>query len=238
MSEPPAVYETFARPRKRRGPRPGALRPMNARQRQMLAYIIDYKRATQGHSPTIREMMAALGISSTAAAHYSLRDLATRGCIELAGGRGKTLDIRIPGARWVGPDEAATATTTTVAAPAPSVRLALADVVGVDEVADALGIHPESVRRLIREGRLNARKLGNQWLVSRAYLAGYAGTYRSETGNRPLGQPAAWEVEHAWRRRTTITWPGCASRRSSSPRQQRRKRMRLGRKRRHTWRRG
>ena len=197
MSEPPAVYETFARPRKRRGPRPGALRPMNARQRSMLAYIIDYKRATQGHSPTIREMMAALGISSTAAAHYSLRDLATRGCIELAGGRGKTLDIRIPGARWVGPDEAATATTTTVAAPAPSVRLALADVVGVDEVADALGIHPESVRRLIRQGRLNARKLGNQWLVSRAYLAGYAGTYRSETGNRPLGQPAAWEVEHA-----------------------------------------
>jgi len=238
MSEPPAVYETFARPRKRRGPRPGALRPMNARQRSMLAYIIDYKRATQGHSPTIREMMAALGITSTSAAHYSLRDLATRGCIELAGGRGKTLDIRIPGARWVGPDEAATATTTTVAAPAPSVRLALADVVGVDEVADALGIHPESVRRLIREGRLNARKLGNQWLVSRAYLAGYAGTYRSETGNRPLGQPAAWEVEHAWRRRTTITWPGCASRRSSSPRQQRRKRMRLGRKRRHTWRRG
>ena len=53
------------------------------------------------------------------------------------------------------------------------------------------------LRRLIRQGRLNARKLGNQWLVSRAYLAGYAGTYRSETGNRPLGQPAAWEVEHA-----------------------------------------
>jgi len=195
MSEPPAVYETFARPRKRRGPRPGALRPMNARQRSMLAYIIDYKRATQGHSPTIREMMAALGITSTSALRYSLNKLTERGCIELASGRGEALDIRIPGARWVGPDEAATMTT--VAAPVPAGRLALADVVGVDEVADALGIHPESVRRLIRQGRLNARKLGNQWLVSRAYLAGYAGTYRSETGNRPLGQPAAWEVEHA-----------------------------------------
>jgi len=201
MSEPPAVYETFARPRKRRGPRPGALRPMNARQRQMLVYIIDYKRWSQGHSPTIRELMAPLGITSTAALRYSLNKLAERGCIELASGHGEALDIRIPGARWVGPEEAAT--TTTVAAPppvpspVPSVRLALADVVGVDEVADALGIHPESVRRLIREGRLNARKLGNKWLVSRAYLAGYAGTYRSETGNRPLGQPAAWEVEHA-----------------------------------------
>jgi len=170
-------------------------RPLSARQRSMLAYIVAYKAATQGHSPTIREMMAPLGITSTSALRYSLNKLAERGCIELASGHGEALDIRIPGARWVGPEEAAT--TTTVAAPAPSVRLALADVVGVDEVADALGIHPESVRRLIREGRLNARKLGNKWLVSRAYLAGYAGTYRSETGNRPLGQPAAWEVEHA-----------------------------------------
>ena len=191
MSESAAVYTTTTRRGRRRRT------TMSGRQRAMLAYIIDYKAATQGHSPTIREMMAAIGVSSTSSLIYSLRGLAERGCIELVRDGGKTLDIRIPGARWVGPDEAATATTTTVAAPAPSVRLALADVVGVDEVADALGIHPESVRRLIREGRLNARKLGNKWLVSRAYLAGYAGTYRSETGNRPLGQPAAWEVEHA-----------------------------------------
>ncbi len=193
MSESAAVYTTTTRRGRRRRT------TMSGRQRAMLAYIIDYKAATQGHSPTIREMMAAIGVSSTSSLIYSLRGLAERGCIELVRDGGKTLDIRIPGARWVGPDEAAT--TTTVAAPLPSpapvARFALADVVGVDEVADALGIHPESVRRLIREGRLNAVKLGNMWLVSRAYLASYAGTYCSEPGNRPLGQPAAWEVEHA-----------------------------------------
>ena len=105
MSEPAAVYETFARPRKRRGPRPGALRPMNARQRQMLVYIIDYKRWSQGHSPTIRELMAVVGSSSTSAIVYSLRRLAEQGYIELVRDGGKTLDIRIPGARWIAPDE-------------------------------------------------------------------------------------------------------------------------------------
>ena len=103
MTEPAAVYTTAAR----RGRRPR--KTLSARQRALLAYIVNYKRTTQGHSPTIREMMAAVGYSSTSSTGYSLHTLAARGYIELAcDGSGKTLDIRIPGARWVGPDETAT----------------------------------------------------------------------------------------------------------------------------------
>ena len=90
-------------------------RPLSARQRSMLAYIVAYKAATQGHSPTIREMMAPLGITSTSALRYSLNKLAERGYIELVRDGGKTLDIRIPGAQWVGPEEATEAETWNVA---------------------------------------------------------------------------------------------------------------------------
>jgi excisionase family DNA binding protein len=41
---------------------------------------------------------------------------------------------------------------------------------GVDDVSKRLKIHPESVRRLIRQGKLPAIKFGNKWLVERATL--------------------------------------------------------------------
>lgn len=37
----------------------------------------------------------------------------------------------------------------------------------IDEVAQILGIHSNTVRRLIRTGELPAEKLGRQWRVSR-----------------------------------------------------------------------
>jgi excisionase family DNA binding protein len=55
---------------------------------------------------------------------------------------------------------------------------------GVDEVADRLHIHPESVRRLIRQGKLPAIKFGNKWLVEKAALEQFAGHYDPRPGNK------------------------------------------------------
>jgi excisionase family DNA binding protein len=44
----------------------------------------------------------------------------------------------------------------------------------VPEVADALSLHPKTVARFIREGRIAARKIGREWRVSAADLARYA----------------------------------------------------------------
>lgn len=55
---------------------------------------------------------------------------------------------------------------------------------GVDEVAERLNIHPESVRRLIRQGKLPAIKFGNKWLIERATLEQYASHYDPRPGNK------------------------------------------------------
>ncbi len=55
---------------------------------------------------------------------------------------------------------------------------------GVEEVAERLGIHPESVRRLIRQGKLPAIKFGNKWLVEKATLEQFAGHYDPRPGNK------------------------------------------------------
>jgi len=55
---------------------------------------------------------------------------------------------------------------------------------GVEEVAERLGIHPESVRRLIRQGKLPAIKFGNKWLVDKAILEQFASHYDPRPGNK------------------------------------------------------
>jgi excisionase family DNA binding protein len=55
---------------------------------------------------------------------------------------------------------------------------------GVNEVASRLGIHPESVRRLIRQGKLPAIKFGNKWLIDKATLEQYASHYDPRPGNK------------------------------------------------------
>lgn len=56
--------------------------------------------------------------------------------------------------------------------------------VGVEEVAERLSIHAESVRRLIRQGKLPGIKFGNKWLVDRATLEQYASYYDHRPGNK------------------------------------------------------
>ena len=55
---------------------------------------------------------------------------------------------------------------------------------GVDDVSKRLKIHPESVRRLIRQGKLPAIKFGNKWLVERATLEQFASHYDPRPGNK------------------------------------------------------
>ena len=42
--------------------------------------------------------------------------------------------------------------------------------VGMDEVSRRLGIHIESARRLARQGKLEAQRVGNKWLVRKDVL--------------------------------------------------------------------
>ena len=54
----------------------------------------------------------------------------------------------------------------------------------VADVAKRLRIHPESVRRLIRQGKLPAIKFGNKWLVDKVVLEQYANRYDPRPGNK------------------------------------------------------
>lgn len=59
------------------------------------------------------------------------------------------------------------------------------DVVTVEEAADALGYHPESVRQLIRRGRLNARKAGTMWLIPAEALRAYQQAIQGKSKHDP-----------------------------------------------------
>lgn len=53
------------------------------------------------------------------------------------------------------------------------------------EASERLDIHPESVRRLFRDGRMpGAFKFGNKWLVQRDKLEQFAATYRGTPGRK------------------------------------------------------
>jgi excisionase family DNA binding protein len=54
----------------------------------------------------------------------------------------------------------------------------------VHYAAERLKIHPESVKRLIRAGKLPARKFANKWFVRRDELEQFAGSYIPRPGNK------------------------------------------------------
>ena len=54
--------------------------------------------------------------------------------------------------------------------------------VDVIEAAKILGVHPETVKRLIREGKLAATKFGNKWIMELDGLRVFASTYDSRRG--------------------------------------------------------
>lgn len=54
----------------------------------------------------------------------------------------------------------------------------------VREVADALGVHPETIRRLIHDGRLEAIRVGRVLRIARAELDRFVASQRVRP-NRP-----------------------------------------------------
>jgi len=54
--------------------------------------------------------------------------------------------------------------------------------VGVLEAGRRLNIHPESVRRLIRQGKIPGTKFANKWLIRKDELEQFALTYDPRRG--------------------------------------------------------
>jgi len=54
----------------------------------------------------------------------------------------------------------------------------------VIEASRRLKVHPETVKRLCRQGDLPAVKIHNTWLISRDTLENFAGTYSPKRGAR------------------------------------------------------
>ena len=54
----------------------------------------------------------------------------------------------------------------------------------VIEVGRRLKVHPETVKRLCRQGDLPAVKIHNTWLISEDILDNFAGTYSPRRGAR------------------------------------------------------
>ncbi len=58
----------------------------------------------------------------------------------------------------------------------------LEDYVTIIEAAKTLRLHPETVKRLVRQGDLQATKLHNTWLIRKDVLAAFASTYKPSRG--------------------------------------------------------
>ena len=56
--------------------------------------------------------------------------------------------------------------------------------INVREAARQIGIHEESLRRLLRLGSPQGVKIGGQWFIRREQLALFAATYDAKTGKR------------------------------------------------------
>ena len=58
----------------------------------------------------------------------------------------------------------------------------LENYIDVIEASKILDVHPETVKRLIREGTLPATKFGNKWIIELDRLRVFANTYDGSSG--------------------------------------------------------
>ena len=58
----------------------------------------------------------------------------------------------------------------------------LENYVDVLEASKILEVHPETVKRLIREGKLPATKFGNKWIMELDRLSVFANVYDGRRG--------------------------------------------------------
>ncbi len=76
---------------------------------EMLKFIIQYKKAHDGNSPTYMEIMRATGITSTSVVAYHLDQLEAAGVIERPQQVGNSRVIEIVGGQWTPPGMGGTA---------------------------------------------------------------------------------------------------------------------------------
>ena len=62
--------------------------------------------------------------------------------------------------------------------------LDLSPYVEVSQAARELAVHPETVRRLLRQGELPGNKVGTLWLIERAVLERFKAAYDPRPGAR------------------------------------------------------
>jgi excisionase family DNA binding protein len=60
----------------------------------------------------------------------------------------------------------------------------LGNYIKVREAAKLLGIHEESLRRIIRIGTLPAEKIGGQWYIEKGNLQVFKNSYNAKSGTR------------------------------------------------------
>jgi excisionase family DNA binding protein len=60
----------------------------------------------------------------------------------------------------------------------------LSNYINTREAAKRLGIHEESLRRIIRIGTLSAEKIGGQWYIDKDKLNVFASAYDTKSGKR------------------------------------------------------
>jgi SOS-response transcriptional repressor LexA len=70
--------------------------PLPSTRERIYAYIIRYKADSGGASPSVREIMRALNLSSTSIVSYHIQALAADGRIIREG-----YHLSIPGERWI-----------------------------------------------------------------------------------------------------------------------------------------
>jgi excisionase family DNA binding protein len=68
--------------------------------------------------------------------------------------------------------------------------LDLSAYVTVSEAARELSVHPETVRRLLRQDRLPGSKVGTNWLIAKNDLSRFKATYDPHTGPRKADREA------------------------------------------------
>jgi transposase-like protein len=56
--------------------------------------------------------------------------------------------------------------------------------VNIRDAARQIGIHEESLRRLLRQGSPSGEKIGGQWFISKEQLTLFTATYDAKTGKR------------------------------------------------------
>ena len=75
------------------------------RPQEIYDFIIDYKIANDGLSPSIREIATACNISSTSIVDYHIGKLVDAGKIEMRSGIGKKVrGIKVVGGLWIPPE--------------------------------------------------------------------------------------------------------------------------------------